>query len=99
MEKLSEIASPTDKIVLGRLYEEGSGWLVQAFTKMAHRDEPPTQVEGRRLGVDDLVIIGQLRHRLQQCPYPYGARRFVETALATPDQVMHIAGPNSFDLD
>jgi len=88
--KLSDIASPIDKIILGRMYEEASGWLVQAFVDMARRDEPPTRPEGRRLGIDDLVLIGQLRHRLHHFPHTYGDTRFVETALATPEEVMQI---------
>jgi len=90
IEKLSDIASPIDKIILGRMYEEASGWLVQAFVDMARRDEPPTRPEGRRLGIDDLVLIGQLRHRLHHFPHTYGDTRFVETALATPEEVMQI---------
>jgi len=66
-----------------------------ASTDMARRVEPPTLLEGRRLGIDDLVLIGPLRHRLQNFPHANGVRQFIEDALATPDQIMHIAGLNS----
>ena len=105
MEALHDIASPTDKIVLGRMFEEASGWLVQAFTDMAKRRKPPTMLEGRRLGVDDLVIICHLKFRLQPLGFRLGLpkrgivdyddriRRFVEAALATPEKILEIDGP------
>jgi len=76
-------------------------WLVEAFIDMARRQVPPTLPEGRRLGVDDLIFIGELRHRFQSPLFKFanGARRFVEAALATPDMVMHISGPSSLDTD
>ncbi|KIM83541.1 hypothetical protein PILCRDRAFT_36543, partial [Piloderma croceum F 1598] len=60
---LMVIASPVDKIILARMFEEElGGWLVDAFRDMARRPAPPTLLEGCRLGVDDLVIIRQLCH-------------------------------------
>ena len=94
------IASPVEKIALGRSFkEEMGGWLVEAFIDMAKRQEPPTLLEGRRLGVDDLVFIGELRHRFHNPQLTIGVRRFVKTALATPDMVMHIRRPCSQDTD
>ena len=105
MEALHDIASPADKIVLGRMFEEASGWLVPAFTDMAKRHKPPTMLEGRRLGVDDLVIICHLKFRLQPLGFRLGLpkrgivdyddriRRFVEAALATPEKILEIDGP------
>jgi hypothetical protein len=92
MKNLETSASPADKIALGRMHEEFSGWLVYAFTIMVERHEPPTLHEGRRLGVDDLVLIGLLRYRW---PEP-GDRRLgsvklralVNTALAAPHKFM-----------
>jgi hypothetical protein len=94
------IASPVDKIILGRMFkEELGGWFVTAFIDMARRQEPPTLLEGRRLGVDDLVLIGQLHHRFRNLPFTTGTRKFVEAALKTPDMVMHISGPRSIDTE
>ena len=95
MEKLSQFASAAEKISLGRQYEEMSGWLVQAFVDMVTRDEPPTQLEGPRLGIHDLVLIGQLRYRLQHGRNIL-VKEFVEIALKTPDEIIHMAAPMHF---
>jgi hypothetical protein len=85
-EKLFAIASPVDKIVMGRKYkEELGGWLVEAFVDMTQRSEPPTLSEGHRLGVNDLIIIGQLRHRQKEYPGSM-FKNVVASALANPSE-------------
>lgn len=97
--KLMAIASPVDKIVLGRMFDETSEWLVNAFINASRLEEPPTFLEGCCLGIDDLVLIGQLRHLLRNIQHANGIRRFVKAALAEPNKVPHISGPRSIDTE
>ena len=60
--KLAKHATAVDKIILARTFEECSTWGVQAFKEMAERTHPVTLEEGHRLGVDDLIFIGEMRH-------------------------------------
>jgi len=80
-------ASSADKIGLGRMHEEFRGWLEHAFTTMVKRYEPPTLREGRRLGVDDLVLIGLLRHH-RLCSKTVQLTELVNSALAAPHKFM-----------
>lgn len=101
LKNLAFIAPPVDKIVLGRLCEEAKKWLVEAFISIVRRNEPPTVEEGRRLGVDDLVLIGQLRYRLNQFSTDADledVRRFVEACLEDTDKVMQVQRPRSQKL-
>ncbi|KDQ56431.1 hypothetical protein JAAARDRAFT_100772, partial [Jaapia argillacea MUCL 33604] len=61
IEQLSEVASPVDKVVLGRQYAV-TQWLVPAFTDLAKRDTPLNLGEGQRLGMEDVILLGEMRH-------------------------------------
>ncbi|KAI0319569.1 hypothetical protein OF83DRAFT_1082203 [Amylostereum chailletii] len=66
VEQLERLASPVDKIILGRAYELRA-WLEPAFIALGARANPLTIEEGRRLGVDDTVTVFHMRER-QQLP-------------------------------
>ncbi|KDQ56434.1 hypothetical protein JAAARDRAFT_132540, partial [Jaapia argillacea MUCL 33604] len=59
IEQPSEVASPVDKVVLGRQYTV-TQWLVPAFVDLAKRDTPLNLGEGRRLGMEDAILLGQI---------------------------------------
>ncbi|KZP25189.1 hypothetical protein FIBSPDRAFT_783642 [Athelia psychrophila] len=54
--QLAPIASPIDKIVLGRRYDVNE-WLPDAYGSVCVQPAALTQDEGRRLGVDDVIRI------------------------------------------
>ncbi|KZP25161.1 hypothetical protein FIBSPDRAFT_1009241, partial [Athelia psychrophila] len=58
--QLVPIASPIDKIVLGRRYGVNA-WLPGAYGTVCVRPTALTLDEGRRLGVDDVVRINAIR--------------------------------------
>lgn len=60
--KLAPIASPIDKIILGRKYNV-EFWLHHAYIAVCMRPEPLTREEGRRLGVDDVIDICAIRQQ------------------------------------
>ena len=62
MIKLAKHATAVDKIILARTFEECSSWGLEAFNAMTERTHPVTLEEGHRLGVDDVIFIGELRH-------------------------------------
>ncbi|KZP33840.1 hypothetical protein FIBSPDRAFT_678875, partial [Athelia psychrophila] len=60
VKKLGPIASEIDYIVLGRKYGVDK-WLSDAYEAVCRRDMPLTLEEGRRLGVDDVIRINNIR--------------------------------------
>ena len=60
--QLSPIASPIDKIVIGRRYGIAD-WLPGAYQAVYIRPDALTLEEGRRLGVDDVIRIHTIRQR------------------------------------
>ncbi|KZP25198.1 hypothetical protein FIBSPDRAFT_673074, partial [Athelia psychrophila] len=58
--QLAPIASPIDKIVLGRRYGVNE-WLPDAYETVCVRPAALTLDEGRRLGVDDVIRINAIR--------------------------------------
>ncbi|KAF9816789.1 hypothetical protein IEO21_03869 [Rhodonia placenta] len=58
--RLTEHASSVDQILLARQYRL-SDWFYDAHVKICSRYEPLTLEEGRRLGVDEVVIISDVR--------------------------------------
>ncbi|PFH50450.1 hypothetical protein AMATHDRAFT_130871, partial [Amanita thiersii Skay4041] len=63
IENLSSVASIIDKAILGKKYGVKS-WLLSAYSELCTREKPLTLEEGRRLGVDLVVRINELRHEL-----------------------------------
>ena len=59
--KLAPIASPIDKIVLGRRHGVND-WLKSAYTAVCLQEAPLNLQEGRRLGVDDVIRINAVRY-------------------------------------
>lgn len=64
IERLSSITSAVDKLIIGRQYDLPQ-WLLSAYTELCERREPLTLEEGRKLGVDDVVIISHVRHSIR----------------------------------
>ncbi|KIM91718.1 hypothetical protein PILCRDRAFT_827 [Piloderma croceum F 1598] len=60
VERLSAIATPVDKIVLGRRFDIFE-WLENAYTNVCWRDEALTIEEGKLLGVEDVIEIAAMR--------------------------------------
>ncbi|KAJ7350784.1 hypothetical protein DFH08DRAFT_741953 [Mycena albidolilacea] len=64
MQHLFVITSAVERIALGRLYDI-PGWLVPAYTEVCERKDPLTLAEGRLLGLEDAICIGQVRHTIR----------------------------------
>lgn len=60
IQKLLSIASPIDKIVLGRKYRIDD-WLAGAYVEVCSREAALTEEEGDRLGMKDVIKITRLR--------------------------------------
>ncbi|KAA1470543.1 hypothetical protein DENSPDRAFT_744118, partial [Dentipellis sp. KUC8613] len=60
IERLLPIASPVDKVVLGRTYGIHA-WLQPGFVALCNRPQPPTVDEAIRLGVRDTILITTVR--------------------------------------
>ncbi|KAF7969624.1 hypothetical protein HWV62_26801 [Athelia sp. TMB] len=73
--KLAPIASPIDKIVLGRRHGV-TDWLKSAYTAVCLQEAPLNLQEGRRLGIDDVIRINAVRY------YHVPDRRVVTTPLS-----------------
>ncbi|KDQ53600.1 hypothetical protein JAAARDRAFT_136783, partial [Jaapia argillacea MUCL 33604] len=58
--ELFPLASPVDKIVVGRQYDIPE-WLQDAYIAICERPEALTKKEGERLGLDEVIRISQLR--------------------------------------
>ncbi|KDQ53627.1 hypothetical protein JAAARDRAFT_86737, partial [Jaapia argillacea MUCL 33604] len=58
--ELFPLASPIEKIVVGRQYNI-PGWLQDAYVAVCERPEALTKKEGERLGLDEVIKISQLR--------------------------------------
>lgn len=69
------IMSPIDRIVIGQAYHIPE-WLVPAYTELCMRDDPLTLDEGKKLGMEDVITIGQLR---QEVRYRSNLNRYHET--------------------
>jgi hypothetical protein len=61
------IASPIDKIVLGRKHDIEE-WLGDAYEAVCVRDEPLTLEDGMRLGMEDVIKISATRQRIHRQP-------------------------------
>ncbi|KAJ7721484.1 hypothetical protein B0H16DRAFT_1335241, partial [Mycena metata] len=64
MQHLFATTSAVERIALGRRYDILE-WLVPAYTEVCERKDPLTIAEGRLLGVDDAICIGQVRHMIR----------------------------------
>ncbi|PCH35735.1 hypothetical protein WOLCODRAFT_107761 [Wolfiporia cocos MD-104 SS10] len=64
--RLSETASLVDQILLARQYHL-SNWFYAAHVRICSKYEPLSLEEGRRLGVDETVIISDVRQYSIRC--------------------------------
>ncbi|KAJ7647890.1 hypothetical protein FB45DRAFT_734421 [Roridomyces roridus] len=64
MQYLDQNTAAVERIALGRRYDIPS-WLTAAYTEVCERKDPLTLAEGRLLGVDDTIRIGQVRHSIR----------------------------------
>jgi len=63
------ITSPVDRLVIAYGLHV-TGWLRPAFVALCMRDEPLTIEEGRRLGIDVIVCINEVRDLIKKFLYP-----------------------------
>ncbi|KAJ3538684.1 hypothetical protein NMY22_g5068 [Coprinellus aureogranulatus] len=64
IDRLSRITLPIDRIVLGNRFDLAQ-WLVPAYFELCTRTEPLSLDEGEKLGMRDVIRIGQVRHQLR----------------------------------
>ncbi|KAJ7596037.1 hypothetical protein C8J56DRAFT_1116439 [Mycena floridula] len=64
-----------DRITVGHKYEISS-WLVSAYMALCIREEPLSLEEGMKLGIEDTVRCGQVRHKIR---YKSNLNRFTDT--------------------
>jgi hypothetical protein len=71
IKQLSIIASPVDRIMLAR--EHGvDRWLIPAFKELCTtRSRPLSDVEGRKLGVEGLIKLANMKYELQEYTTEY----------------------------
>ncbi|KAJ3827046.1 hypothetical protein F5878DRAFT_248054 [Lentinula raphanica] len=58
------VASSADLVLLGHKYDV-SEWLLPHYISLCSRDEPLTLQEGRKLGVDTVITINQIRSQIR----------------------------------
>jgi hypothetical protein len=63
------ITSPVDRLVVAYGLHV-TGWLRPAFVALCLRDEPLTIEEGRRLGINVIVCINEVRDLIKKFLYP-----------------------------
>jgi hypothetical protein len=61
VEAILPLASPVDKIVLGRTNIDCSGWIADAYADLLKREESLTVDEARRMPIEDVVTIARGR--------------------------------------
>ncbi|KAJ7072853.1 hypothetical protein C8F01DRAFT_263223 [Mycena amicta] len=57
-------SSPAERIALARAYDV-QAWLGPAYTTLCTRTDPLSLAEGRCLGLEDTVRVGQVRHAVR----------------------------------
>ncbi len=70
IDRLSRLGSPTDRIVLARAYLI-PGWLEEAYYLLCIREEALTLEEGQRLGMEDVIVLAELRQRIRAHVWGY----------------------------
>ncbi|KAL6304863.1 hypothetical protein BKA93DRAFT_252141 [Sparassis latifolia] len=66
--RLSQIATPVDRIMLSRAYDV-TGWLIPAYAELCKRDESLTLQEGLRLGMKDVIMLSHIRQTIRRGSY------------------------------
>ena len=62
--RLSQLASPVDRILLGRCYDIPE-WLSTAYLELCTRDDPLSYEEGERLGMRDVILLSDIRQSVR----------------------------------
>jgi hypothetical protein len=83
IDRLGALASPVDKVDLGRKYEI-SFWLKEAYVALCERTAPLTLEEGRRISLEDVIKISQARHNVRL----YSSLVPAEAIQSTVDQLL-----------
>jgi len=65
IQQLVDLASPIDKIVIGRKYDAAAGWLSGAYQEVCRRSDALTLEEASRLCMADVVKISSLRQDIR----------------------------------
>ena len=63
-EKLSQIASPIERILLSRQFDVKE-WLVPAFLQLCMREESLTLEEGKMLGMENVILLADIRQAIR----------------------------------
>ena len=63
---LENIVSPMDRAVWARDYEVEHDWLLKAYASLGVREEPISDDEGARLGLQTSLRLGRLRERIRK---------------------------------
>ncbi|KAI0756345.1 hypothetical protein C8Q80DRAFT_1090969 [Daedaleopsis nitida] len=64
IDRLSRLGSPADRIVLARAYDIPN-WLEEAYYHLCVREEALTLEEGLKLGMEDVIVLAELRQRIR----------------------------------
>jgi hypothetical protein len=64
---LQDVSDPIEKIRLWQKYNIKNYWVLGAFTDACIREECLSIEEGRILGIENIVLIAQVRERLRNC--------------------------------
>ncbi|EIN11457.1 hypothetical protein PUNSTDRAFT_131623 [Punctularia strigosozonata HHB-11173 SS5] len=80
MRKCFPLALPVDKIVLGRRYDI-KGWLKDAYVAICQREEPLTLQEGKRLHLEDVIAISEVRQSIRDAKMLAPAETVVSTVV------------------
>ena len=62
--RLAQLASPVDRILLGRRYDIPE-WLSTAYLELCTRDDPLSYEEGERLGMRDVILLSDIRQSVR----------------------------------
>ncbi|KAI0673785.1 hypothetical protein C8Q78DRAFT_1018944 [Trametes maxima] len=88
VERIDNLATPVERILLARTYNFPA-WLEQAYLSLCMREASLTLDEGTRLGMEDVILISDLRQRVR-CPqarvaFPeHHVRWTIRSSLHTP---------------
>jgi hypothetical protein len=64
IERLSTLATPVDKVILGRKYRV-NGWLTEAYAMLCTRPESLSLDEGDRMTMEDVIKISEARQAIR----------------------------------
>ena len=70
IDRLSRLGTPIDRIVLARTYDIPN-WLDEEYYRLCVREEALTLEEGRRLGMEDVILLAELRQRVRAHAWGY----------------------------